>query len=129
MSWWKLARGSTELRRLTGHGGYDHERSRFDELTGVFWIDMTLFFKKKKNKWIAEGRKHKNTEMVKPCIYSTLLLRLELGQRDGGFFARLGKHESGCYEFKEVNQKRPELGMVSCESNQSGKNKICRKRR
>ena len=25
-------------------------------------------------------------------------------------------------------KKRPELGMVSCESRQNGKNKICRKR-
>ena len=28
----------------------------------------------------------------------------------------------GSYEFKEVDQKRPELGMVSCESKQNGKN-------
>ena len=52
-----MARGSSELRRLTGHGGYDHERSRFDELTGVFGMDMTLFFfqKKKKTRELQKG--------------------------------------------------------------------------
>ena len=33
----------------------------------------------------------------------------------------MGKQKPTSHEFKKVDQKRPELGMVSCESNQNGK--------
>ena len=91
----------------------------------AFWIEIKFY----KSKGFAEGKKHKRyRERSGAALYCSLLWRFGLEQRDGWYLARLGKQKPGSYEFKEVDQKRPELGVVSCESNQNGKKKICRKR-
>ena len=96
-------------------------RFRIMQPNRAFWIEIKF----NKSKGFAEGRKHKiHREVVKLCI----LHSCEGLSWNKEMVARLGKQRPGSYEFKEVDQKRPELGVVSCEPNQNGKKKICRKR-
>ena len=118
-----------EVKALAGHGSDDHTRSGLDECHeisdekgGQGFVDGFEILQKQ------ELPKGGSTKCIERWYRHAFFTRASAGAGTRRWWTRCvaGKAEIWIYhEYKEVGQKRLELGMVSSESNQDGEKKVC----